>query len=207
MDTPVLGKADRRYTAAGRGEARFRPAGAASCSEAGGSRTRSGVASGGRVGSGQLSANLTWEDIKWIRKEWEGPIVLKGIQNADDAKRAVEYNCHGILLSNHGGRQLHSAPSALMTLLEIRTYHPEILGKIEIFLDGGLRDGADILKALCLGATAVGIGRPFLYALAAYGSEGVERCAESESWNPKITVFLEGFFLYLAVIVPTNTPS
>lgn len=137
-------------------------------------------AMGGRVIQGQLSPYTTWEDLEWIRKEWNGPIVLKGIQCAEDAKLAMEYGCDGILLSNHGGRQLHTAPSALMTLLEIRTYCPEVLGKLEIFLDGGLRDGNDILKALCLGATAVGVGRPFLYALAAYGSKGVERCVDGE---------------------------
>ncbi|KAH8888535.1 L-lactate dehydrogenase [Thozetella sp. PMI_491] len=134
--------------------------------------------SGGRSPPGMLSPNLTWEDIKWIRKLWDGPIVLKGIQNADDAKLALDYGCQGVLLSNHGGRQLHSAPSALTTLLEIRTYYPEILGKLEIYVDGGLRDGGDILKAICLGATAVGVGRPFLYALAAYGAAGVERCVD-----------------------------
>ena len=135
---------------------------------------------GGRPVSGQLSPHTTWEDLQWIRKEWDGPIVLKGIQCAEDTRLALEYGCDGILLSNHGGRQLHSAPSSLMTLLEIRTYCPEVIGKLEIFLDGGLRDGADILKALCLGATAVGVGRPFLYALAAYGAQGVERCIDGE---------------------------
>ncbi|KAF2709000.1 mitochondrial cytochrome-like protein b2 [Pleomassaria siparia CBS 279.74] len=133
---------------------------------------------GGRPVSGQLSPHTTWEDLLWIRKEWPGPIVLKGIQCAEDAKLAMEHGCDGILLSNHGGRQLHSAPSSLMTLLEIRTYCPEVLGKIEVFLDGGLRDGNDVLKALCLGATAVGVGRPFLYALGAYGVKGVERCVD-----------------------------
>ncbi|KAF2277358.1 uncharacterized protein EI97DRAFT_432236 [Westerdykella ornata] len=133
---------------------------------------------GGRVVGGFLSPHTTWEDLAWIKKEWKGPIVLKGIQCAEDAKLALEYGCAGILLSNHGGRQLHSAPSALMTLLEIRTYCPEIIGKLEIYVDGGLRDGTDVLKALCLGATAVGVGRPFLYALAAYGSKGVERCVD-----------------------------
>lgn len=148
---------------------------------------------GGRVVAGQLSPHTTWRDLAWIRKEWDGPIVLKGIQCAEDAKLACEYGCDGILLSNHGGRQLHTAPSALMTLLEIRTYCPEIIGKMEIFLDGGLRDGSDVLKALCLGATAVGVGRPFLYALAAYGSKGVERCVDGEServlrmGRPKLT--------------------
>ena len=113
-------------------------------------------AMGGRPVQGQLSPHTTWEDLEWIRKEWDGPIVLKGVQCADDAKLAMEHSCDGILLSNHGGRQLHTAPSALMTLLEIRTYCPEVLEKLEVFLDGGLRDGNDVLKALCLGATAVG---------------------------------------------------
>ena len=177
VDTPVLGKrtADTRLQAE---EAlatglQEKPTAARPKKE-----NSFGVVSGGRAAAGQLSPNLTWEDIKWIRKEWQGPIVLKGIQNADDAKLALDYGCQGILLSNHAGRQLHSAPSSLVTLLEIRTYYPELIGKIEIYVDGGLRDGADILKAVCLGATAVGIGRPFLYALAAYGSDGVERCAD-----------------------------
>jgi L-lactate dehydrogenase (cytochrome) len=106
--------------------------------------------------------------------------VLKGIQTVEDVKLAVQHGVQGVLLSNHGGRQIHSAPSALMTLLEIRTYYPEAFDKLEIFVDGGLRDGADVLKALCLGATAVGVGRPYFYALAAYGMEGVERCTDSE---------------------------
>jgi L-lactate dehydrogenase (cytochrome) len=135
---------------------------------------------GGRPVSGQLSPHTTWEDLAWIRKEWPGPIVLKGIQTADDARLAMDHGCDGILLSNHGGRQLHSAPSALMTLLEIRTYCPDAIGKLEIFVDGGLRDGSDVLKALCLGATAVGVGRPFMYALAAYGTQGVERCIDGK---------------------------
>ncbi|KAK3115397.1 hypothetical protein LTR53_005295 [Teratosphaeriaceae sp. CCFEE 6253] len=134
---------------------------------------------GGRPPPGQLSAQTTWESLTWIREAWgEKPIILKGVQCAEDAKLAVQYGCQGILLSNHGGRQMHTAPSALMTLLEIRIYAPETLGKLEVFVDGGLRDGADVLKALCLGATAVGVGRPFLYAMAAYGARGVERCVD-----------------------------
>ncbi|CAI6332586.1 unnamed protein product [Periconia digitata] len=135
-------------------------------------------AMGGRAVTGQLSPHTTWDDLAWIRKVWNGSIVLKGIQCAEDAKLAHEYGIDGILLSNHGGRQLHTAPSALMTLCEIRTYCPEIIGKMEIFVDGGLRDGSDVLKALCLGATAVGVGRPFMYALGAYGAKGVERCVD-----------------------------
>jgi L-lactate dehydrogenase (cytochrome) len=181
VDTPVLGKrtADRylqaeEALAVGLAEE-------ATAEWETGSDNEFAPAMGGRVVQGQLSPHTTWEDLKWIRDEWSGPIVLKGIQCAEDAKLAMEYGCDGILLSNHGGRQLHTAPSALMTLLEIRTYCPEVLGKLEIFLDGGLRDGNDVLKALCLGATAVGVGRPFLYALAAYGAKGVERCVDGKS--------------------------
>ena len=140
-----------------------------------------GPAFGGRPVPGYLDPGLTWEDLAWITQEWDGPIVLKGIQTVEDVKLAVQYGVQGVLLSNHGGRQIHSAPSALMTLLEIRTYYPEAFDRIEVYVDGGLRDGADVLKALCLGATAVGVGRPYYYAMAAYGLEGVERCTESKS--------------------------
>ncbi|KAJ4390013.1 hypothetical protein N0V93_007486 [Gnomoniopsis smithogilvyi] len=135
---------------------------------------------GARPVPGQISPMICWDDLEWIREEWTGPIVLKGIQTAEDARLAAEYDCQGILLSNHGGRQQHSAPNGLATLLEIRAYCPEVLEKLEVYLDGGCRDGADILKALALGATAVGIGRPFLYAMAAYGSKGVEKLIDSE---------------------------
>ncbi|KAF2738944.1 hypothetical protein EJ04DRAFT_509116 [Polyplosphaeria fusca] len=178
VDTPVLGKrtADRYLQAEELLAVGMQEDSTAEW-EAGGENAYA-PAMGGRVVSGQLSPHTTWEDLKWIRKEWDGPIVLKGIQCAEDAKLAYQYGCEGILLSNHGGRQIHTAPSSLMTLLEIRTYCPEVLGKLEIFLDGGLRDGSDVLKALCLGATAVGVGRPYLYALAAYGTQGVERCTD-----------------------------
>lgn len=191
VDTPVLGKrtADRylqaeEALAVGMTEeptAEWETDSTPEKDNAAGSDNAFAPAMGGRVVRGQLSPHTTWEDLEWIRKEWDGPIVLKGIQTADDAKLAMEYGCDGILLSNHGGRQMHTAPSALMTLLEIRTYCPEVIGKLEIFLDGGLRDGNDVLKALCLGATAVGVGRPFLYALAAYGTKGIERCVDGKS--------------------------
>jgi len=180
VDTPVLGKrtADRVLQAEEGLAVGIEEEGTADWEA--GCENAFAPAMGGRVVSGQLSPHTTWEDLQWIRKEWEGPIVLKGVQCAEDAKLAYEYGCNGILLSNHGGRQLHTAPSSLMTLLEIRTYCPEVIGKMEIFLDGGLRDGSDVLKALCLGATAVGVGRPFLYALAAYGSQGVEKCVDGK---------------------------
>jgi L-lactate dehydrogenase (cytochrome) len=132
---------------------------------------------------GVHSSTLDWEDLKWIREAWgkHGPVVLKGIQTAEDAKRAAEIGIDGIYLSNHGGRQLDYAPSSIRTLLEIRRFCPEILTKVEIYLDGGIRRGADILKALCLGATAVAMGRPFMYGLGAYGTEGVLKVIECKS--------------------------
>lgn len=131
---------------------------------------------------GAHSATLVWDDLEWIRYYWNstGPIVLKGIQTAEDARKAFEIGIDGIYLSNHGGRQVDHAPSAIRTLLEIRRFCPEILGKIEIYLDGGVRRGADIVKALALGATAVAIGRPFMYACA-FGEQGVSKVIQCES--------------------------
>ena len=130
---------------------------------------------------GAHSSTLDWDDLAWIRECWgnAGPIVLKGIQTAEDARLASEAGLDGIYLSNHGGRQADHAPSSVRTLLEIRKFCPEVLDKMEIYLDGGIRRGADILKALALGATAVGVGRPFLYACA-YGTEGVLKAIQSK---------------------------
>ncbi|KOS39106.1 hypothetical protein ACN38_g10073 [Penicillium nordicum] len=147
---------------------------------------------GGRQVPGSVDGGLTWEDLDWISSEWGGPLVLKGIQSVEDVKLAVQHGVQGVLLSNHGGRQIHSAPSSLMTLLEIRTYYPEAFDKLQVFVDGGLRDGADVLKALCLGATAVGVGRPYYYALAAYGAEGVERCTDIIAEELEITMKMLG---------------
>ncbi|OQE83834.1 hypothetical protein PENNAL_c0030G01415 [Penicillium nalgiovense] len=147
---------------------------------------------GGRQVPGSVDGGLTWGDLDWISSEWGGPLVLKGIQSVEDVKLAVQHGVQGILLSNHGGRQIHSAPSSLMTLLEIRTYYPEAFDKLQVFVDGGLRDGADVLKAVCLGATAVGVGRPYYYALAAYGAEGVERCTDIIAEELEITMKMLG---------------
>ncbi|CAK7215342.1 hypothetical protein SBRCBS47491_002450 [Sporothrix bragantina] len=128
--------------------------------------------------SGQLARNMTWDDLPWIRNAWGHdhgrPLALKGIQSAADAKLAADSGLvDAIYLSNHGGRQLHSAPPCLATLLRIRRECPDVLDKCEVFVDGGCLRGGDILKAVCLGAKAVGIGRPLLYALGAYGMAGV----------------------------------
>ncbi|PWW76300.1 hypothetical protein C7212DRAFT_358047 [Tuber magnatum] len=127
----------------------------------------------GRLMGLYIDRTLNWEDIPWIKSVAGGlPIVLKGIQTAADAKLAVEYGVQGIVLSNHGGRNLDTSPPALFTLLEIHKIYPEVFNALEVYIDGGIRRGTDIFKALCLGATAVGIGRPYLYALN-YGAEGV----------------------------------
>jgi L-lactate dehydrogenase (cytochrome) len=132
---------------------------------------------------GVNSSTLNWEDLKWIKEEWgnQGPVVLKGIGSAEDVKMAQMLGIKAIWLSNHGGRQLASAPSAVSTLLEIRHFYPEVLRDVEVYLDGGVRRGSDIVKALCLGATGVAMGRPFLYGLGAFGVDGVVKVIQSKS--------------------------
>jgi L-lactate dehydrogenase (cytochrome) len=125
---------------------------------------------------GVHSSTLKWSDLTWIREAWgdSGPVFIKGVQSAEDAKLAYDIGLDGIYLSNHGGRQIDDGPSSIRTLLEIRRFCPEVLsGNMQVYMDGGCRRGADIIKALALGATAVGMGRPFLYALGGYGTEGV----------------------------------
>ncbi|KAI8205233.1 hypothetical protein K4K52_004392 [Colletotrichum sp. SAR 10_76] len=120
-----------------------------------------------------IDQGMTWKDLAWIRSVTSLPIILKGIGSAEDAKLAMKHNVDGILLSNHGGRNLDFSPPSILLLLEMHKNCPEIFERMEVYVDGGFRRGGDILKALCLGAKAVGIGRSFLYALH-YGSEGVE---------------------------------
>ncbi|OAL44223.1 hypothetical protein IQ07DRAFT_663555 [Pyrenochaeta sp. DS3sAY3a] len=144
---------------------------------------------------GAHSSSLVWEDLTWIREKWgpnSGPVYLKGIQSAEDAKLALDMGLDGIYLSNHGGRQLDFAPSSIRTLLEIKKFHPEILTRMEVLVDGGVRRGTDVIKALCLGATAVGLGRPFMYALSAYGTEGVMRAIQLLSEEIETTMRLLG---------------
>jgi L-lactate dehydrogenase (cytochrome) len=131
---------------------------------------------------GHHSSTLNWDDLPWIKAAWQnaGPIVLKGIQTAEDAALAVQHGVDAIYLSNHGGRQCDDAPSSIRTLLEIRRFYPHILGKVEIFLDGWVRRGADVIKALCLGATGVALGRPFMYSVS-MGDEGVMKVIQCKS--------------------------
>ncbi|KAJ5511017.1 Aldolase-type TIM barrel [Penicillium expansum] len=124
------------------------------------------------------ASDAEWEvTLQWLAKHTSLPIIIKGIQTYEDAELAATYapQVKGIILSNHGGRVLDTAPPAIHTLLEIRKYCPEVLEKLEVMVDGGIRRGTDVVKALCLGARAVGIGRPAFWGLGAGGVAGVER--------------------------------
>jgi L-lactate dehydrogenase (cytochrome) len=127
------------------------------------------------VANALAGANILWEDLDWIRKLWSGTIVVKGIMTADDARRAVEMGADGIVVSNHGGRQLDCVAATLRVLPGIAA---AVKGKTTIFLDSGIRRGSDIAKALCLGADAVLVGRAYAYGLAAAGDAGVDRALE-----------------------------
>ncbi|KAK4929317.1 hypothetical protein LTR66_016166 [Elasticomyces elasticus] len=148
--------------------------------DAGGSKLEGGGGIGQSLFFG-TDPSLTWkETLPWLAKHTKKPIILKGLQTHEDAYIAAQYapQVRGIVLSNHGGRALDTAPPAVHTLLEIRKYCPEVFDKIDVIVDGGVKRGTDVVKALCLGAKAVGIGRAALFGLAAGGIEGVERVLE-----------------------------
>jgi isopentenyl diphosphate isomerase/L-lactate dehydrogenase-like FMN-dependent dehydrogenase len=128
------------------------------------------------------AADLTWHTtLPWLASHTDLPIVLKGVQTHEDAYIASLHapQVKAVILSNHGGRALDTAPPSVHTLMEIRKFCPEVFDRIEVWVDGGIKRGTDVVKALCLGAKAVGIGRAALYGLGAGGSEGVERVLES----------------------------
>jgi isopentenyl diphosphate isomerase/L-lactate dehydrogenase-like FMN-dependent dehydrogenase len=120
-------------------------------------------------------AILTWDDLKWVRSAWPGPIVMKGVLTAEDAKRCVDVGAQGLVVSNHGGRQLDSVAATLRVLPEIVA---AVGTQIEVLFDGGVRRGADVVKALALGARAVLLGRGYAYGMAAFGDAGVKRALE-----------------------------
>ncbi len=122
------------------------------------------------VATALSESTVTWADLKWIRRLWSGPIVVKGILVGDDAKRAVDEGAAAVVVSNHGGRQLDSTPASVRALPEIVS---AVNSQVEILVDGGIRCGSDVVKAICLGARAVLIGRAYAYGLAAGGAPGV----------------------------------
>ena len=119
--------------------------------------------------SRQMDMSLTWSDLGWVRRHWDGPVIVKGILDPADARAAMEHGADAIVVSNHGGRQLESAPSALERLPAVADV---VGGRMQVFIDGGVRRGSDIAKALALGARAVLLGRAPLYGLAAHGPSG-----------------------------------
>ncbi|KAH7327929.1 FMN-dependent dehydrogenase-domain-containing protein [Stachybotrys elegans] len=133
-----------------------------------------------RAISSFIDPGLSWADIPWFRSITKMPIILKGVQRVEDVLKAIEVGVQGVVLSNHGGRQLDFARSGIEILAETMPILRErgLDRRIEIFIDGGVRRATDVIKALCLGATGVGIGRPFLYAMSAYGQPGVERAMQ-----------------------------
>jgi L-lactate dehydrogenase (cytochrome) len=141
------------------------------------------------VAAALADAAVKWDDLRWIRQSWSGPIVVKGILTAEDARRAVDEGAAAVVVSNHGGRQLDAVSATIRAL-------PEVVAAVgqqtEVLMDGGIRRGSDIVKALCLGARAVLIGRAYAYGLAAAGEPGVARAIEILKADVERTVRLLG---------------
>ncbi|MEP9396934.1 alpha-hydroxy acid oxidase [Mesorhizobium sp. KR2-14] len=137
----------------------------------------------------QFDPRLSWSDVEWIKERWGGKLILKGILDKEDAIMAAKTGADAIIVSNHGGRQLDGAPSSISVLPEI----VDAVGdRIEVHIDGGIRSGQDVLKALCLGAKGTYIGRPFLYGLGALGKPGVTKALEIIRKEMDITLALCG---------------
>jgi isopentenyl diphosphate isomerase/L-lactate dehydrogenase-like FMN-dependent dehydrogenase len=127
------------------------------------------------VGAALEQSMVSWDDFQWIRDAWQGPIVVKGVHSADDARQSIDHGAAAVVVSNHGGRQLDGVAPTLRVLPEILT---AVNQQAEVLIDGGIRRGSDIVKALCIGARAVLIGRAYAYGLGAAGAAGVSRSIE-----------------------------
>ena len=137
----------------------------------------------------QFDASVTWRDLDFVRQNWRGPIILKGIMDAGDARSAADSGAAAIIVSNHGGRQLDSAPSSIAALPAIAD---AVGDRIEVWMDSGIRSGQDIAKALALGARAALIGRPWIWALAARGECGVSEVLDILARELRVTLALLG---------------
>jgi isopentenyl diphosphate isomerase/L-lactate dehydrogenase-like FMN-dependent dehydrogenase len=132
---------------------------------------------------------FAWPDLKWIRELWRGPIVMKGVLTAEDARRCVDEGAAAIVVSNHGGRQLDGVPASLRVLPEVVE---AVRNRAEVLMDSGIRRGTDVVKALCLGARAVLCGRAYAYGLAAAGEAGVADALEILRQDLERTLYLLG---------------
>ena len=139
--------------------------------------------------NGQFDPAVTWDDLAWVREHWRGPIVLKGILDPDDARTAVAHGIEGIVVSNHGGRQLDGAPSSIAALAAVVE---AVDGRAEVLVDGGVRSGLDVVRALALGARACLIGRPWVYAMAARGEAGVDQLLANVRAEMRVAMGLIG---------------
>lgn len=137
----------------------------------------------------QFDPSVTWQDIQWVRQQWSGKLIIKGILDAEDAELALQNGADGIILSNHGGRQLDGTPS---TISQLASIIKTVDGRVPVMLDGGVRSGVDVLKALALGAQGVLIGRPWAWALGGAGQQGVEQLLAELHNELKIAMALCG---------------
>jgi L-lactate dehydrogenase (cytochrome) len=129
----------------------------------------------GDVGQLLEETLVTWDDLRWMRHAWQGPIIVKGVHTGDDARHAIDAGADAVVVSNHGGRQLDGVPASIRALPEVVA---AVNDQIEVLMDGGIRRGSDIVKALCLGARAVLVGRAYAWALGAAGGPGVARAID-----------------------------
>jgi L-lactate dehydrogenase (cytochrome) len=137
----------------------------------------------------QIDPSVTWKDLEWVRAFWKGPLVLKGVLDVEDARSAVSCGADGVVVSNHGGRQLDSAPASLEMLPEIAA---AVGDRTEVLMDGGVRSGQDVAKALALGARACLVGRPWVYGVAAAGRRGVAAVIDTLAQELRVTMALLG---------------
>jgi 4-hydroxymandelate oxidase len=140
-------------------------------------------------GKDYLDPTVTWKDIEWLRSFVKTPLLLKGVMDPDDAEIAVQAGVAGIFVSNHGARNLDTAPATIDALPLVAE---RVAGRVPVLVDGGIRRGTDVLKALALGATAAGIGRPYLHGLAVGGAEGVTRVVEILRRELELAMMLTG---------------
>ena len=150
---------------------------------------KSNVWAAGAWANDNFDSSLSWDDVAWVRKLWPGKLVLKGVLDAEDARRAADLGADAIVVSNHGGRQLDGAPSTIAALPRIADAAGD---RLEILFDGGVRSGQDVLKALALGARGCLIGRAYLYGLAAMGEAGVTKALSLIADELRVSMSLTG---------------